>query len=267
MAFPAPYDDCGRRAASSGTMAGSVPPNTAMVLAKTRRGARGRRRHASRRLRVASTLTCMPASNSASDCPLSTAARWYTTATSGSTTETTKSTSAIVPWRWAMRRSSMRDRVTSAATMREMGGRPIGSASSAWIRRLPRNPDAPVTRTFIVHIPGLPPRAVRCDRSPPVAWRSSSMSSGAGPDTLSPVRVLPGHVTVRRVEHTRQVALVTGAGSGIGRAVALGLLRRRVRGRARRPAVGCARGHAARGGIARARARSPCPPTSPVRTP
>ena len=99
IAFAVPYDDCGLRTAFSGTTSGSGPPNTAMVLAKITRGARDRRRHASSRPRVASTFTCMPVSNSASDCPLNAAARWYTMSRPGSTIDRTKSGSVMVPVR------------------------------------------------------------------------------------------------------------------------------------------------------------------------
>ena len=40
IAFAAPYDDCGRSVMSSGTIAGSGPPNTAVVLENTKRGGR-----------------------------------------------------------------------------------------------------------------------------------------------------------------------------------------------------------------------------------
>ena len=64
-----------RTGAVFGHDAGRRPPNTATVLVKMKRGGVFTRRHASSRLRVPSTLTRMPRSNSASDCPLSTAAR------------------------------------------------------------------------------------------------------------------------------------------------------------------------------------------------
>ena len=38
MAFSAPYDDCGSSAMSSGTIFGSGPPKTAVVLENTTRG-------------------------------------------------------------------------------------------------------------------------------------------------------------------------------------------------------------------------------------
>ena len=75
IAFSVPYDVCGKITMSSGTTSGNGPPYTARLLAKTKRGAFFTRRHASSRRRVASTLTCMPRSNSVSDCPLNTAAR------------------------------------------------------------------------------------------------------------------------------------------------------------------------------------------------
>ena len=75
IAFSVPYDDCGCSTLSSGTTSGRSPPKTATVLENTKRGALPSARHASSRLRVASTLTCIPRSNSASDCPLNTAAR------------------------------------------------------------------------------------------------------------------------------------------------------------------------------------------------
>ena len=59
-------DDCGASATASGTIAGRVPPKTASELAKTNRGGLSTRRHASSSARVASTLTRMPRSNSAS---------------------------------------------------------------------------------------------------------------------------------------------------------------------------------------------------------
>src|SRR5690348_5242 len=75
IAFCVPYDDCGISGASSGTGSGSAPPNTASELAKTSFGGDAHVRQRSSRLRVASTLTRMPTSKSASACPLTTAAR------------------------------------------------------------------------------------------------------------------------------------------------------------------------------------------------
>jgi hypothetical protein len=66
IAFSEPYDDWGTTAMSSGTMAGREPPKTASVLVKTKRGGFLSGRHASRSAQVASTLTRMPRSNSAS---------------------------------------------------------------------------------------------------------------------------------------------------------------------------------------------------------
>ena len=56
-----------------------------------------------------------------------------------------------------------------------------------------------------------------------------------------------------------KVAIVTGAGAGIGRAAALALLRGRLFGRPRRPPPGAARGDRRPGRRGQARARSPVP--------
>ena len=75
IAFSAPYDVSGRSAMSSGTTRGSAPPKTATLLANTKRGAFRNWRQASSSPRDPSTLTCIPASKSASAWPLRTAAR------------------------------------------------------------------------------------------------------------------------------------------------------------------------------------------------
>src|SRR4029453_12023192 len=92
--------------------------------------------------------------------------------------------SAMLPVHATTRRSSMGHGTRSAATMRRLIPRAVESASSAVMRRPPRKPAAPVTRTF-----------------------------------------MPGHVNVRPVAGPSKVAIITGAGSGIGRAAAVGFLR------------------------------------------
>ncbi len=67
IALVVPYVDWGRSAWSSGTTSGSGPPNTAMVLAKTKRGGRASRRHPSSRACVPPTFTAIARSGSASD--------------------------------------------------------------------------------------------------------------------------------------------------------------------------------------------------------
>ena len=74
----------------------------------------------------------------------------------------------------------------------------------------------------------------------------SQKAGGAGDENLhmwklDVVRFFPRHVTVRLVSTPLRVAIVTGAGSGIGRAVALGLLARRLCGRVGGPPAGSAR--------------------------
>ena len=65
----------------------------------------------------------------------------------------------------------------------------------------------------------------------------------------------------------KKVAIVTGAGSGIGRASALALLAGRLARRPRRPPRRRARGDRARRPAALADSASPCRPTSPTRPP
>ncbi len=64
--------------ASSPTGSGSGPPNTASELVNTNLGGAARRRQRSSSSRVASRLTRIPRSKSASAWPLTTAARWNT---------------------------------------------------------------------------------------------------------------------------------------------------------------------------------------------
>ena len=94
----------------------------------------------------------------------------------------------IVPILQSIRGSSRGHTRVSAATSVDIGRRPFGPARRAVARRLPRNPAAPVTSTFMA--------------------------------TFVVASCYVAHVTT-----PSKVAIVTGAGSGIGKAVALGLLK------------------------------------------
>src|SRR5512145_2572266 len=102
-----------------------------------------------------------------------------------SASESTKGASAIEPVRTSTRGPLTWQGTMSAAMILETLSSLEPFARIAWIRRVPRKPAAPVTRIFI----GTP---------------------------------LDG--TVRSVITPLKVAIVTGAGSGIGRAVAAALL-------------------------------------------
>ncbi len=82
---------------ASGTGSGSGPPNTASELANTNFGGAASLRQRSSSARVASRLTRIPMSKSASACPLTTAARWKTVSVSGVTAAAITAGSARSP--------------------------------------------------------------------------------------------------------------------------------------------------------------------------
>ena len=151
IAFAVPYEDCGRSTLSSGTTSGRSSPNTATVLENTKRGAR--REPAAGLQQVPRSVDVdahpeyrtRPQTVRSGRPPGETRARRRS-----STMDRTNAGSAIVPTR-ARRRAGPRwgTQTMSAATMRDTGA-PLPPARSALMTRLPRNPAAPVTSTFIV---------------------------------------------------------------------------------------------------------------------
>src|SRR5438034_7414918 len=119
--------------------------------------------------------------------------------------EVTKSASVIVPVLQSTLGSSFRQGDVSAATTRVTGS-PCLPARRAAINRLPRKPAPPVISIFI-RLGGVGPRRKVSTKRIVVA---SKVNDATVRDVNTPLKI--------------KVAIVTGAGSGIGRAVAIGLL-------------------------------------------
>src|SRR5438046_1989005 len=119
--------------------------------------------------------------------------------------DVTKSASVIVPVLQSKRGSAFRKNDISAATIRVTGS-PCLPARRAAINRLPRKPAPPVISIFI-RLGGVGPRRKVSTKRIVVA---SKVNDATVRDVNTPSMI--------------KVAIVTGAGSGIGRAVAIGLL-------------------------------------------
>ena len=246
--------------ASSGTTSGSAPPNTAMVLANTRRGAGGRRRHASSRLRVAVDVDL----HAGVELRFRLAAQHrrevvhdVDVGLDDGVDEVHVGDVCPAGARRAGRRCA--HRVTSAATMREMRGRPIGFREQRLDQAAAQKSGCAGDENVHRPHPRHAARAVRRDRY--AAGRLAFIVDGSGARArhAEPVRSVTGHVTVRRVDTPSKSRARHRGGqrdrSSRGARPASG----RVRGRARRAARRSLRRHAARGGAARARARSSVP--------